>query len=256
MQSIKGFAPVTTHVSSQTAKAATAVNDLAAFNAGAAEFRIPAVLSEAQRSSGLQLNRIENVMLSGNMHFGGWQDVIPKDTEVVIVSGAAYRGKTVKLGWETFKDAEIVYAKRNSGLSNVTYLDVPGLKDEAVRILYARVAPGAQFANDGETTTVSNCGQSAGIGGDPYRRDVHLDIVPTEGLAAETSSEQFTHYLDDGYGWGVQGAYNLALGGGASPKYLLNADGSKRKAHEIVVMPMQCPNAASMDALYLTPRAE
>ena len=252
MQSVTGFSPV----NAALRPTAQVVNDLAAFNKGAAEFRIPAVLSKAQRDAGLHLNRIEKVALSGNMHFNGWQDVIPRDTEVIIVSGAAYKGKTVKLGWETFNDAEIVFAKRNAGVSNDTYLDIPGLEDEAVRILYARVAPGAQFVNDGKTITVSNCGQSAGIGGDPYRRDVKLDIVPTEGLAAEKSSEQFTHYLSDGYGWGVKGAYNLALGGGASPKYLVNDDGSKKTASQIEVMPMQCPDTASMDPLYLNPRAE
>ena len=64
--------------------------------------------------------------LSGNPHFPRWWDVVPLDTELVIVEGEAYRGSKVTLGSQTYDNAALVYLRKLAGLEHQTHLDIAG----------------------------------------------------------------------------------------------------------------------------------
>ncbi len=217
MSTIRALEPATIATVGFGPKPGPVTGDIAQFSASrTGEFRIAASLSPAQRAQGLHLNRV-NAVLTGNCHFGGWWDVVPKDTDMVIVQSSAFRGRYVQVGYQTLQDAAVVYAKRAAGIRRNVALDIPGQAGEKVRVLYVRVNEDSTFtpSADGRGVTVSARGQSAFVGGDAFRRDVKLKLVASPSERSLPSSEKFEFYLSDPYGWGRQGDLGLELGGGA-----------------------------------------
>ncbi|MCC6810527.1 MAG: hypothetical protein IT381_24065 [Deltaproteobacteria bacterium] len=207
--------PVTS-ASQRPADPPSLTRDTARFNdATVKELRIPASLDAAQRKAGLHLNRI-TVSLTGNSHFPNWWKEVPKDTEFIIVQGSAFKGKTVQAGYDTFRDAAIVYAKKAPGIAHETHLDIPGVAGEQVRVLYMRAGEGSRLSDDARGRQTIHSTGGAAISGDPHFRDVKLEIIAAPTTEPIASPKQFVHYQKDVYGWGNAGDQSLQLGAGAS----------------------------------------
>lgn len=175
----------------------------------APEGRISGELTQAQRDAGFCANRI-SVELAGNSHFHGWWNVVGSDTQVLVVQSPAYKGCTVKAGFESWSDARVVYFKKNAGLSQTTFVDLVGRPGEDVRLLSIRMSGQSSLAAatlpDGSmVTALRDGGRGNTVGGDPHWRDVHIKLNPTKGTRSEPSLERFDHYQNDIYRGHPQG---------------------------------------------------
>jgi hypothetical protein len=190
----------------------------------AAEARIAGKLTDQEQAKGLRMNRI-SIQLAGNSHFSGWRSVVADDTQLVVVQSSAYKGKTVKIGWETWPNAAIVYFKKKAGLSHATYIDLAGKAGEEARLLAVRVGPGATFAvqvgaNGDQLVEVKNTGGGNSIGGDPHWRDVKVKLADHPGTDSAPSLARFNHYQNDPYRGHATGM-NSEL-----EKYLVDSSGN------------------------------
>jgi len=176
--------------------------------------RAPEKLTPQQVAEGLHVNRVQ-VHLSGNMHFPGWWEVVPKDTSVVIAQGAGYKGRSVIIGGQKFENAAAIHVNPNAGFNETANLHILGKAGEEVRVVYIRTGPNATIHEANGEVTIANVGQGAMVGGDAHRRDVKLTIRPGTGADA-VQGGSFVRYLPDHYGWSQQGSSTTSLGGGAN----------------------------------------
>lgn len=186
-------------------------------------YSAPSTISGIERSKNIHVNLVK-IELRGNSHFHGWWDIVHKDTSIVVVKGAAYKGQSVAVGYDRHEDATIVYMNKEAGFVEHVSLAVRGHAGEQVEIFYYRVAPDAVFEENGATIAVSKVGRSAGIHGDPHWRHVKLEIEPMTSLNARLSSKDLYYHRVDNYTGREPGFYDdRQLGGNAT------AEGAARK---------------------------
>ncbi len=228
VSALSGAAAV--HAASSTTNIASGLQDFV--SGRASEYVGQKKLTTAQEQQGLCLNT-QSVHLTGNSHFPNWWDVVPKDTEIVVAQGSAFRGQNLKIGYSVLQDAGIIYAKRNAGVEHHVDLNIPGKPGEQVTVQYYRLNQASNFAQQGTTLVVSNSGQAAMIGGDAANRDFFFKVQKSSGAAAQRVSSGFVRKHDGAFGWGEKrGQVTTTFGGEA------NMADAQRKH----VTPMISPN--------------
>lgn len=164
----------------------------------------PTVASKAHFDAGFRMQQT-SILLAGNCHFGGWQKCVANDIEIVLVQGEAYRGMSVRAGYEELKDAAIISMRRGDGTqkslfrdADVSFLAKPGEKAE---LRYIRIGDDAKFkvSPDGKSVSITMARQSALFSGDQTWRGAKVTGVETNQAAAKYTGQQFDYCYKDMY---------------------------------------------------------